>query len=95
MTNRVFKPPDIGEGCRRRSRAMARIRWRFCPEDDALVDVMTDKATVTHFRLMMGQYPHYMVEWVIWLRLVPLVEFGEVAIAQSNRLRKRTSTGNR
>ena len=48
MTNRVFKLPDIGEGVVEGEV----VQWHVSvgdsvSEDDALVDVMTDKATVT------------------------------------------------
>ena len=48
MTNRVFKLPDIGEGVVEGEV----VEWHVAvgdsvSEDDALVDVMTDKATVT------------------------------------------------
>ena len=48
MTNRVFKLPDIGEGVVEGEV----VEWHVSvgdsvSEDDALVDVMTDKATVT------------------------------------------------
>ena len=48
MTNRVFKLPDIGEGVVEGEV----VQWHVSvgdkvAEDDALVDVMTDKATVT------------------------------------------------
>ena len=48
MTNRVFKLPDIGEGVVEGEI----VEWHVAvgdsvSEDDALVDVMTDKATVT------------------------------------------------
>ena len=48
MTNRIFKLPDIGEGVVEGEV----VQWHVAvgdsvSEDDALVDVMTDKATVT------------------------------------------------
>ena len=48
MTNRIFKLPDIGEGVVEGEV----VEWHVAvgdsvSEDDALVDVMTDKATVT------------------------------------------------
>ena len=48
MTNRMFKLPDIGEGVVEGEV----VQWHVSvgdkvAEDDALVDVMTDKATVT------------------------------------------------
>ena len=48
MTNRVFKLPDIGEGVVEGEV----VQWHVSvgdsvSEDDAIVDVMTDKATVT------------------------------------------------
>ena len=48
MSNRVFKLPDIGEGVVEGEV----VQWHVAvgdsiTEDDELVDVMTDKATVT------------------------------------------------
>ena len=48
MSNNVFKLPDIGEGVVEGEV----VQWHVSvgdkvAEDDALVDVMTDKATVT------------------------------------------------